>query len=132
MPADLQRDPETYAIIGVAMTVHRELGHGFLESVYQSAFEAELIHQQIPFTREVEIPISYRGSLLQVSFRADFICYDNVIVELKALSEISGIEEAQVVNHLKATGYERALLINFGKPSLQYKRIIFSNHNNKK
>lgn len=125
---DAQRDPETYAIIGAAMTVHRELGHGFLKSVYQAAFQVELDHNQIPFVKEAEIPIHYRGSPLEVSYRADFICNDSVIVELKALSEINGTEEAQVINHLKATGYERALLINFGRPSLQYKRLISSNN----
>ena len=132
MPADLQRDQETYAIIGAAMTVHRELGHGFLESVYQAALQIEFSRQQTPFVKEAEIPVYYRASPLHISFRVDFVCYDNIIVELKALTEISGTEEAQVINYLKATGYERALLINFGKPSLQYKRLIFSNPNTNK
>lgn len=129
MSADLQRDPKTYATIGVAMAVHRELGHGFLESAYQAALQVELNHNQIPFVKEAETPVCYRGSPSKVSFRADFICYDNIIIELKALSAISGVEEAQVINYLKATSYVCALLINFGAPSLEYKRSILSNSN---
>ena len=120
------QDPETYAVIGAAMSVHRELGHGFLESVYQAAFERELNHLGIMFQKEVSLPIYYKGDLLPVSYRADFICFDHLIVELKALSKIGGREEAQVINYLKATGYQRALLINFGAASLQQKRFILN------
>jgi GxxExxY protein len=119
-------DPETYAVIGAAMTVHGELGHGFLEPVYQSALEREFRMQKIPFQREVMIPVSYRGAVLDVSYRADFVCFGGIIVELKALQKLSTIEEAQVLNYLKATGFERGLLINFGTPSLQHKRLIYS------
>ena len=119
-------DPETYAIIGAAMAVHAELGHGFLEPVYQAALERELLAQRIPFRREVEIPVSYKGIPLEVSYRADFVCFDRVIVELKALQKLSGVEESQVLNYLKATGLVRGLLINFGTPSLQHKRFILS------
>ena len=126
MSTDSQSNLETYAIIGTAMAVHRELGYGFLESVYQAALQAELKLRKIPFVKEVELPIFYRKARLPVSFRADLICYDNIIVELKALSATSGKEEAQVINYLKATEYERSLLINFGTSSLDYKRLIFS------
>ena len=119
-------DPETYAIIGAAMAVHAELGHGFLEPVYQAAFEQELLTQRIPFQREVEIPVSYKGKSLEISYRADFVCFDRVIVELKALQKLSGVEESQILNYLKATGLERGLLINFGTPSLQHKRFVLS------
>ena len=125
---DSQRDPETYAIIGAAMAVHRELGHGFLEAVYQEALDIEFNSRNIPNRKEVSLTIYYNKQKLNTQYKADFICYDNIIVELKALTEISGTEEAQVINYLKATGYERALLINFGKPSLQYKRLILSNN----
>ena len=119
-----EQDPETFAIIGAAMNVHRNLGNGFLEAVYQDALEVEFKHLNIPFTREVAIPIRYRDTELNASYRADFICYGNVIVELKALQELTGVEDAQVINYLKATGLQRALLINFGRPSLEHKRLV--------
>ena len=119
-------DPETYAIIGAAMAVHAELGHGFLEPVYQAALEQEFLALGIPFRREAEIPVLYKGMPLEVSYRADFVCFDRVIVELKALQKLSGVEEAQVLNYLKATGLGRGLLINFGAPSLQHKRFVSS------
>jgi len=119
-------DPETYAIIGAAMAVHGELGHGFLEPVYQAALEQEFRSQEIPFRREVEIPVSYKGKSLDVSYRADFVCFGNIIVELKALQKLSGVEESQVLNYLKATGLEKGLLINFGTASLQHRRFVLS------
>jgi len=120
------KDPETYAIIGAAMTVHRELGCGFLEAVYQDALEKEFQHLSIPYAREVKLPVFYRGELLSSYYQADFICFDSVIVELKALQRLSGVEEAQVINYLKASNLHRALLINFGSKSLQHKRLVFN------
>jgi GxxExxY protein len=119
-------DEETYAVIGAAMRVHRELGCGFLEPVYQEAFERELIFQEIPYQRELEIPVWYRGQKMLVHYRADFVCFEGVIVELKALSDLSGAEEAQIINYLKATKCPKGLLINFGTKRLQYKRYIFT------
>ena len=123
---DNQRDPETFAIIGAAMEVHRQLGHGFLEAVYQEAMAIEMTGRKIPFQREVPLPVSYKGQQLQCSYRADFVCYGNVVVELKAISQLTGADEAQVINEMKATGIQRALLINFGAPSLEYKRRVFN------
>ncbi|MBR8535749.1 GxxExxY protein [Carboxylicivirga sediminis] len=115
---------ETYKIIGAAMAVHRELGCGFLEQVYQEALEIEFKMQGIPYLREASLQISYRGQNLKKEYIADFICYDKVIIELKALDELSGKHESQVFNYLKATGYKLGLLLNFGQESLQRKRII--------
>ena len=120
------RDPLTFAIIGTAMTVHRTLGHGFLEAVYQEALEYEFISCGIPYQREVALPITYRGKVLQTSYRADFLCYGGILVELKALQKLSGTEESQVINYLKASRLEKSLLINFGAPSLEYKRLILT------
>lgn len=120
------KDPRTHAILGAAMEVHQQLGCGFLEPVYQQALALELAARKIPFRQEVELPISYKGKQLQAAYRADFICYDAVIVELKALSRLSGVEESQVINYLKASGLELALLLNFGAKSLEYRRFVFS------
>ena len=126
MKTDDKRDPQTYAIIGAAMEVHRQLGHGFLEAVYQEANAVEYSTQNIPFEREVLLVVKYRGAALDCRYKADFICFGEVLVELKALDRLSGREEAQVINYLKATGLSRALLINFGAPSLEYRRLVFT------
>jgi len=120
-----ERDPQTYAIIGAAMEIHRQLGHGFLEAVYQDAAVIEFPLRKIPFEKEVSLPIRYKDTLLPSHYRADFICFSEIIVEFKALSRLSSVEEAQLLNYLKATGLKRGLLINFGAPSLQYKRMVW-------
>ena len=119
-----KRDPQTYAIIGATMELHKQLGHGFLEAVYQEAAVLEFPRQDIPFQREVSLPITYRGVILPTSYRADFICFSDIIVEFKALSRLTTGEEAQVLNYLKATGFHRGLLINFGASSLEYKCLV--------
>jgi GxxExxY protein len=120
------RDPETYALIGAAMEVHGILGHGFLEAVYQEAFAKELALRNIPFNREHPIPVMYKGTQLTTPYRADFFCFATTIVELKAMSALGGNEDAQVLHYLKATGLAKGLLLNFGAPSLQYKRLVFN------
>lgn len=102
------KDPQTYAIIGAAMEVHRQLGNGFLEAVYQEALAKELKLRNIPFEREVELVISYKGEPLINKYRADFICFGEVILELKAASRLTSADESQVINYLKATGFHRA------------------------
>lgn len=115
---------ECYKIIGAAMMVHKELGAGFLEDVYQEALELEFQERGIPYEREVTLHIAYKGKHLKKFYKADFICYGKIIVELKALSELTGEHEAQTINYLKATGHKVGLLINFGEHSLKYKRLV--------
>jgi GxxExxY protein len=118
------KDPETYAIIGAAMEVHRLLGCGFVESAYQEALAIELQHRNIPFQREVALEIRYKGQTLSTVYRADFICFGRVIVELKALARLGPIEDSQLMNYLKVSGLAVGLLINFGVRSLESKRMV--------
>jgi GxxExxY protein len=122
----MNQDPETYAIIGAALEVHRHLGHGFLEAVYQEALAVEMTAKEIPFKREVDLPITYKGRVLKCGYRADFLCFESVVVELKAISALTGADEAQLINELKATGLNRGLLLNFGAPSLESVRRVFN------
>lgn len=121
-----QRDPRTYAIIGAAMEVHRQLGCGFLESVYQEALAVELENRHIPYTRESRFPVVYKGRPLSCQYRPDFICFETVMVELKALGQLSRVEESQLINYLKVTGYHTGLLLNFGRKSLEQRRFVLS------
>jgi GxxExxY protein len=116
---------EVYGIVGAAIEVHRELGPGFLEGVYHEALEIELGVQAIPFESGRHLPILYKGKLLATDYIADLACFNQIIVELKALDRLSGREEAQVLNYLKATDLRVGLLINFGSTSrLEWKRYV--------
>jgi GxxExxY protein len=115
---------ESYKIIGAAMEVHKELGCGFLEAVYQEALEIEFQNRDIPYQREAPLKINYKGHTLKKKYNADFICYDNIIIETKALCDLNSEHESQLLNYLKATNKKLGILINFGKPRLQHKRII--------
>lgn len=113
---------ESYGIIGAAMEVHNTLGQGFLESVYQEAMEIELKKRNIPFEPQSKIQIRYKDVCLDHYFIADFVCYDKIIIELKAVSVILPEHEAQIINYLKATGFKLGILLNFNEESLFYKR----------
>jgi len=122
-----QRDPQTYAVIGAAMAVHKELGSGFLERVYQEALVLELRERAIAFGCEVEVNVLYKGRLLTCSYRADLICFPDempVLVELKACERLTHAHRAQVIHYMKATQIQRALLMNFGGPTLQFERMV--------
>ncbi len=116
---------EVYAIIGAAIEVHRELGSGFLESVYQEALELELEIRKIPFKSQQAMIIDYKEHQLRQNYIADLLCYNQIVVELKALTRFTGREEAQLIHYLKATGLRVGLLINFGSVGrLEWKRFI--------
>jgi GxxExxY protein len=122
----MQKDPETFAIVGAAMEVHVELGRGFLELVYQTALALEFQERGIPFSAEVALPIRYKKKLLTCAYRADFVCFESVIVETKAIATLTNADEAQLINELKATGLQRGLLLNFGARSLEHKRLVLN------
>jgi len=122
--ARTERDPQTSAIIAAAIEVHRLLGRGFLEYVYRTPLELELLERGIPYKREVQYPIVYKGKPTGIAFRADLVCYGEVIVELKAMKQLTGTERAQTINYLRASGLKRALLLNFGTALLSIERFV--------
>jgi GxxExxY protein len=122
---DLLLKDEVYAIMGAAMDVHNELGSGFLEAAYQEAMEIELETRSIPFKPQCELQILHKGRPLKKAYCADFVCYGQIVVEIKAMTELTVREEAQLLNYLKATGLRVGLLINFGDQGrLDWKRIV--------
>ena len=125
-PSKIIYKDESYAIVGACMKVHRALGPGFLEAVYEEVVEKEFIVQNIPYKRQVKLDLYYEGVQLKKYYRADFVCYDSIIVELKAVTQIPSVFYAQLQNYLKCTNMELGMLINFGTPSLTYKRIVNS------
>ena len=122
---------ESYQIIGACMSVHRKLGNGFLESVYQEALGKELKTREIPFQRHKRLNLYYDGEKLDKYFVADFVCYEGIILEIKAINFIAKSIEQQVINYLKSTDTELGLLVNFGEKSLTWKRFVNTpNHHN--
>lgn len=118
---------EVYAIIGAAMDVYNNLGPGFLEAVYQEAMEMEISAKKMPMVPQQKLYIQYKGSTLKKFFEADLICFEKVIVEIKALDKLSSREDAQLLNYLKATGYPVGVLINFGASNnLEWKRLVLT------
>lgn len=118
---------EVYKIIGAAMEVHKELGCGFLEAVYQEAFEIELKGRKIPFESQKQLEIFYKGKRLEKEYSADVVCYGKIILELKALDRLTSKEESQILNYLKASGLKVGVLINFGGASIYTKYKIGDN-----
>ncbi|MBP5403013.1 MAG: GxxExxY protein [Treponema sp.] len=119
----LKYEDQTSKIINACMEVHNELGNGFLEQVYQEALEEEFKIQKIPYEREKLLPVIYKGKILNKEYYADFVCYGNIIVELKSVSKLIKVHKAQVLNYLKATNADVGLLVNFGENSLKWERI---------
>lgn len=117
---------ESYKIKGCMMEVHKELGPGFLEQVYQEALEHEFKKAGIPYKREVHLSIKYKDIILKKVYIADFVCYDKIIVELKTVSEIADIHKCQVLNYLKATDYQLGIIGNFANKSLETARVVNS------
>jgi len=123
---DLIYKDEVFAIVGAAMEVHRVLGPGFLEAVYQEAMEIEIASRKIPFVSQQVLRIQYKQHTLKKEYIADMVCFEKIIVEFKALDQLTGREESQVLNYLKATGYKVGVLINFGShPKLEWKRFVY-------
>ena len=119
------RDKETYSIIGAAMKVHKELGCGFLEAVYQECLEKELCKKNIPFISQPELQLAYKGEVLHQIYKPDLICFNQIILELKAVKYIAPEHKAQVMNYLKATNLKLGLIINFGHyPKVQIERFV--------
>ena len=116
-------EEETGEIISACMAVHRELGNGFLEAVYQDALEIEFADREIPHAREAQIPIFYKGHKLDKEYFADFICYGKIIVELKCASRLVNANKAQVINYLHGTKLNVGLLVNFAEASLKWERL---------
>ncbi len=115
---------ESYQIIGICMEVHNQLGPGFLEIVYKDALEYEFTQAGIPFEREKEYSVNYKGIILDHNFYADFVVFDKIILEVKAASEITNEFTARGINYLKVSSLRLALIVNFGEPALNYKRLI--------
>lgn len=120
---------ESFAIVGAAMHVHSELGMGFVEKVYQDALEIEFKKRGIPFEREKRLLVDYEGNPLRRDFYVDFLCYSKIAVEIKAASRIAQPFVAQTMSYIKAGDFKLGLLLNFGQPSLAFRRLLNSNAN---
>ncbi len=125
MAAEILHREESYQLQGAVFEVYREMGCGFLEAVYQECLERELARRRIPFAARQELKLYYKGEALRQTYVPDFICYDSIIVELKALAATTGAHRAQVLNYLKATGLRLGLLVNFGgHPKATVERVV--------
>ncbi|MCA1818722.1 MAG: GxxExxY protein [Thermoplasmatota archaeon] len=116
--------PVTHAIIGAMIEVHKAMGKGYREAVYQRCLEMEFQDRGIPNSREVPIPIHYKGRHIGKAYSADFVCFGRILVELKCQQSVGEVEAAQVIHYLKGTGLQIALLANFGEPTLGLQRFV--------
>ena len=124
-----ERDPRTHQLIGAGFEVHSEIGSGYGEGVCRDAYAVELQLRGIPFQTEVPFPVLYKGHRLPALYRADFVCFDSIIVEIKSLPTRTGrIEQAQMLKYLRSSGKALGLLLNFGLPSLEYRRFVMDAH----
>jgi len=123
---DLIFEDETYAIMGATFETHKNLGAGFLEPVYQEAFEYELSERKIPFISQPNLQIWYKDFQLSKTYKADLVAFNKIIIELKAIDSMGKPEEAQVFNYLRATGLQLGILINFGAQKLEWKRLVLT------
>ena len=123
--ADILFKEESYKIIGICMEVHRVLGMGFKEIIYKDALQIEFESHQLPFEREKRFSVEYKGIPLRNKFSADFVLYNNIILEIKSATYIVNNFIDQTTNYLKASGMKLGIIINFGERSLTYKRIVF-------
>ncbi|MBO7592525.1 MAG: GxxExxY protein [Bacteroidaceae bacterium] len=121
---DIVYKDESFAIIGAAMEVYNQLGSGFVEKVYQDALEIEFELRGIPYKREEHLPVFYKGRQIKHDFFVDFICYDKIVIECKAVSEILNIHKIQTLNYIKINNLKLGIVINFSNQSLEYKRIV--------
>lgn len=121
---DILYKEESFAIIGACFNVYNDKGHGFLEPVYQECMGIELAFQEIPAEPQKKLNLFYRGRKLEHFYQPDFICFEKIILELKAVDKITDAHRAQVLNYLHATGYKLGIIVNFGHyPKLEYERI---------
>ena len=127
--ADLIFKDESYKIIGCCFEVYNQLGPGFLEAVYQEALAMEFTEQGVPFVEFAEMTINYKGNQLRKKYYPDFLCYQNIIVEIKALENLCSDHQAQVLNYLKGTNSPLGLLVNFGAARLQHQRFANTKNN---
>lgn len=124
--SDLIFKEEVFKLVGLCMNIHRELGKGLDEIVYKDAAVVELIQKKIPFAREKKYEISYKGVILPHSYNADFVVWDKIIFEAKAVERLTDVHIKQVLNYLAASKLEVGLLVNFGTDSLEWKRVVLS------
>jgi GxxExxY protein len=130
--AEIIHKDEAYKIIGACFEVYKQKGVGFTEPMYQECLQLELSLQDIPYVAQPQLQLDYKGTLLEQFFKPDFICYGKIIVEIKALEKLADVHRAQTLNYLNATGFDLALLVNFGHfPRLEYERIV-NNRNRRK
>jgi GxxExxY protein len=121
---DLLYKDEVYAIMGAAFETHKILGSGFLEPIYQEAFEYELIKRQIPFVSQPCLQIKYKDLTLSKTFKADLVAYEKIIIEVKAIEKLSSIDDSQIINYLKATQMQLGIILNFGSPKLEWRQRV--------